>query len=706
MTKQIHDTILMSAEGTFTTEDFIAQFGPGMARQLLDPMLAAVDPYAQKLVDSFTGPFDQLLLFVGDLLTVTGALNDRGAEFTAIFGEAISLESLQAAQQEGETFTATLNRLSAEFSATNTIATLMGKTQEEVWGVVGLASEAARAQLIEFAGGADKLTASLGSYYDHYFSDAEKQQKQQDALAASFTGLGLAMPKTLDAFRKLVEQQDLTTEAGRQQYTALLSLEGGFYNFIKATDGAEKAVGDLAVAVDKLPVVVARFGVAAGSTTPYATMGTPGSRDDPAVAERMADAMKTEADLRERLLQLGMTSNEVLERNRQLELMKLELLEKEAGMVAGTLTSLQKQINAQEDLNKAAEDAAKALTNVTEAVSAAPGSGPPAEWQWSSGFGDWENSMGVHSPYPGLTSQEGAANINDQRLALMAQIFDLVGDKVNAQVVLEQQRAIALSKTAPELRALTSQLWALQDAAKVTAETLEFETTKRKLLIDITRAQGWEQAAVDMERADTLAEINKQWGEGTERANELITMYQQLWYAQDHVVASGNDMLTWAKSLQDWLRNLMLDQTLSPLTARQRFDVAQQQYVEDLMLAQSGDAGARGRFTGDADAYLREALAMFGRASVDYNAIFAAVVAQTQGLIGQAAPATLSDLNATFSSAAQTAQGQMDQLLAKMDTLTDTVQAQTGELVEATTDSGDAVARSITNTPTTAARLV
>jgi hypothetical protein len=703
VTKQMHDTILLSAEGTFTTEEFLTKFGPDMAKQLLDPMLAAVDPYAQKLVDSFEGPLQDMLNLAGDLLAVTGALSTRGEEFSTIFGQAIDLQALEAMRGEGESFTATLNRLAVEFQATNGIALLMGKTQEEVWGAIGLASEEARAQLIQFAGGVDALNASLGSYYEHYFTAAEKQQMQQEALAQSFAKLGVTMPTTLAAFRKLVEAQDLTTEAGRQQYAALLKLETQLYNFVTATDKAETAVTDLAVAVERLPVAVERFGVAVGSTTPYATPGTPGSRDDPAVAARMADAMKTEADLRERLLQLGMTGNEVLERNRELELMKLELLEKEAQMAAGTLTNLQKQINAQEDLNKAAEEAAKALSNVAATVSA-PGSGPPAEWQfvWT-GPGDqqgyWENTMGVHSTYPGLPAdQGGAADINDQRLALMLQIFRLVGDKISEQIVIENQRIIALQRLAPELRGLQTQLWGLQDAAEAAAKVLEFENAKRQLLIQITRAQGWEEAARDMERADQIAAINKEYGEGTVQAQELITLYQQLWWAQDHAAQSGNDMLQWVKSLQDWLRSITLDQTLSPLTARQRFDFAQAQYVETLMGAQGGDADARQRFTETANAYLQESLSMFGRASSDYNAIYQAIIAQTEALIAQglgpASPATLADVNSTLIEGQRTAAEQMSALLAKVDTL-----------VEATTSGSETIATSIVNQPLSTAPL-
>jgi hypothetical protein len=244
--------------------------------------------------------------------------------------------------------------------------------------------------------------------------------------------------------------------------------------------------------------------------------------------------------------------------------------------------------------------------------------------------------------------------------------------------VLGSQHNIALALLDPSLRGLTQQLWALQAAAAAAAKASEFAKSKRQLEIDLQKALGNDSIALEMEHADLIAELTAKWGD---QAGELIAIYQQIWAAQDQVASSGSD---WVKTLQDWLRNLQLDSTLSPLTPNQRFDVAHNQYVEDLLKAQAGDKDARGRFTNDADAYLREALAMFGRGSFQYEAIFRAINEQTQGLINQgfgpSAPVTLTDVNATFQGAAQTAKQQMDALLAKIDVLTARTEQQTQEV--------------------------
>lgn len=451
------------------------------------------------------------------------------------------------------------------------------------------------------------------------------------------------------------------------------------------------------------------------------------------------EALKTETDLKKQLFDLSHTDAEILANNRALKLAELAAQEAAAHLAPGTLTSIQQQVNAQTDLNaamKATTDAMAAQSSLWEQFATSDmklakatqdvhdefarlGIVVPASKQ---GFAELvasidpttaagksllealkliapafsvfsgavattagvllDFSTGYGLPVTtGNNAAADAAKLLDDQLALQAQIYELLGDKAGAAAVLEAQHAIALAKLDPSLRGLTTQLWALQAAAAAAAKAAEFAKAKTDLQIQIERALGHEEIAVALEHANTIADINQQWGAGTDQANELIAMYQQLWAVQGNVVSSTAD---WIKSLQDWLRNLQLDSTLSPLTANQRFDVAHSQYVEDLLKAQGGDAAARGRVTNDADAYLHEAVAMFGKGSFQYEAIFRAISEQTQGLIdqglGPSAPATLTDLNATAQNAAQTAKQQMDSLLAKIDTLNAKVESQTQEI--------------------------
>ena len=148
-------------------------------------------------------------------------------------------------KRASETASQTLERLSTEFKATDTILQLLGKTAEQVFGGAGIASAAARERLIDYAGGMDQLTSKTGSFFDHYYTEQERTQKAaefaQRQINDAFGQLGIAVPKTAAEFRSLVTAQDLNTDAGAKLFNQLLDLEGAFYSTQQAVDAAAQA---------------------------------------------------------------------------------------------------------------------------------------------------------------------------------------------------------------------------------------------------------------------------------------------------------------------------------------------------------------------------------------------------------------------------------------------------------------------------------
>lgn len=103
-----------------------------------------------------------------------------------------------------------------------------------------------------------------------------------------------------------------------------------------------------------------------------------------------------------------------------------------------------------------------------------PGHGParaglPGEiWiDTGGGYGYWTQDPNYLSP--GGTTTSNAAQILNDRLSLLAEIYKLTGDAAGAAAVLEQQHAIALAAMDPSLRELQTQLWGLQKAAEAAA---------------------------------------------------------------------------------------------------------------------------------------------------------------------------------------------------------------------------------------------
>jgi hypothetical protein len=132
----------------------------------------------------------------------------------------------------GESASDTFARLNQEVTATDAILLAMGKDASTAFGAVGLASIKAREDLIDLAGGLESLANKTQFYYANFFSGDEQMQRAseqaQKVLGTGFAELGLSIPATREAFRSLVESQDLSTEAGRKLWNSLLDLQDEF----------------------------------------------------------------------------------------------------------------------------------------------------------------------------------------------------------------------------------------------------------------------------------------------------------------------------------------------------------------------------------------------------------------------------------------------------------------------------------------------
>lgn len=82
--------------------------------------------------------------------------------------------------------------------------------------------------IAQFAGGVDQLNQLQNSYYQAFFTDAERAANLQRELTSAVGQLGYALPSTRDGFRALIEQQNQMTESGQQNYVQLLQLAGSF----------------------------------------------------------------------------------------------------------------------------------------------------------------------------------------------------------------------------------------------------------------------------------------------------------------------------------------------------------------------------------------------------------------------------------------------------------------------------------------------
>jgi tape measure domain-containing protein len=159
--------------------------------------------------------------------------------------------------KSGETASATLERLSGDFGATNQVAQLLGSSAATLFGASGLDAAAARERLIDLAGGISTLSSEASFFNQNFLTDAERIKPVAAALDTALASLGLAtIPTTRDEFKSLV--RDLTdsgaaaTETGAKQLDSLLALAEAFAQVHPALQGAADAASDAATKFETL----------------------------------------------------------------------------------------------------------------------------------------------------------------------------------------------------------------------------------------------------------------------------------------------------------------------------------------------------------------------------------------------------------------------------------------------------------------------
>lgn len=113
------------------------------------------------------------------------------------------------------------------------------------FSLTGAAAIEASQAIASAAGGFDNLAKSLSSYYKEFYSESEQAAAQSEQLSKRLKELGIdVLPQTRDAFRALVEAQNLSTDAGQKQFAALIGLSGAVDQYIESLEDETKARED------------------------------------------------------------------------------------------------------------------------------------------------------------------------------------------------------------------------------------------------------------------------------------------------------------------------------------------------------------------------------------------------------------------------------------------------------------------------------
>jgi len=127
-------------------------------------------------------------------------------------------------------------------NATEKALAVMG---ERLTGFSSLSDDAVSA-LMSAAGGIDALAANAGTYYDAFYSDAEKTKVLSGQVADALAKVGLVMPATRDEYRAEVEAQIALGTSGATGAAALLGVAGAIDQLYPASQSATKSLAQIA----------------------------------------------------------------------------------------------------------------------------------------------------------------------------------------------------------------------------------------------------------------------------------------------------------------------------------------------------------------------------------------------------------------------------------------------------------------------------
>jgi len=210
--------------------------------EIQEAIAEEMDRLGDVFADSIVGTFDEVVTKV----TSNGNLTGLAALFSKSGGvvtETISHvnEEFEALKKEGEGSFEALSRLVSSLTSVNAVMDTLGGTLYEV----SLAGADMASGLVDMFGGLEAIQSATSAYYQAFYTEQERLDILTRQLTGTLSDLGQVMPETRAQFRALVEAQDLTTEAGRAMFAALVGLAGQIDSILPAFDSLSDKLGDL-----------------------------------------------------------------------------------------------------------------------------------------------------------------------------------------------------------------------------------------------------------------------------------------------------------------------------------------------------------------------------------------------------------------------------------------------------------------------------
>jgi hypothetical protein len=204
--------------------------------------------------DAFTQRLNSFVIDIGkvSLKGMTGDEIQKALE--AVFSKLgddmaqFAVGGLSQFQQVGEGYLETLTRVATNYATLNAGLESIGMT----FGATGIASLAAREDLIAMAGGISALSDKMASFSDHFLTEAEQLAPVAKYVEQQMAALGYASVDTREEFKDLVLGLNLADPASRTLFNSLMDLESAFDKTHAAAKDLAKTESEIASERDDL----------------------------------------------------------------------------------------------------------------------------------------------------------------------------------------------------------------------------------------------------------------------------------------------------------------------------------------------------------------------------------------------------------------------------------------------------------------------
>jgi len=428
---------------------------------------------------------------------VSEAISTSGdVAIQALFGELIGKY-----QEVGEGLLETAIRVVSEKGVVEDILSMTNQAFDNA--AIPEIALATTQSIIDLAGGIKQLQESSSTYFNEFFTDAEKQSRLYSQLSGAMASINLPMAENRDAFRAMVESLDLNTESGREQYATLLNLSEAADKYYDALESGEKTtkdnsdaitsmVADTQKAIDQMDMSEFDKSIqnikdnTEKSIKQLTDMGA--SESDLAVIREYGNKqIKELTDAQNQQIADEKAASESLRASKQLEL----------DILNGVATE-------QDKVNFQRQQELKTLPESVQGIQQA-----------------------IWAREDEIAANEKAARIASEKSALELRINELT---MSSSDFLAKKRQLELAAMDDSLKPLQERIYQLEDEATANAKAAEIADKRQSLEIELLNLTGKSAEAVAIQRKIELASLD----------DSLKPLQERVWALQDEQSATGN----------------------------------------------------------------------------------------------------------------------------------------------------------------------